>query len=194
MVVGVACVVAGAFAASFYGGQLRVLAVDRTGDPLTWRWLNVAHPAGVSASWSVVYGAAYIVVALVLIADPWDWRGEAWADALCATALVLGVALTLVVPVVVPLRAFAAVLRGELARAKSVRAFDATPEDFSGHELSSGITPDLSYGVDLVQREVAYRRWVAYNPRKGVTVPTLTVVGCKVRRQVRPDRRGTPVS
>jgi hypothetical protein len=191
LVVAAASLVVGAVAATYYGGSLQVLAEDRSGTMVSWQWRRLAHPAGVSASWSVVYGTAYLALALLLIRDPWDWRGEAWAEALCATALLLGVLLTLVVPVVVPMRAFATVRSGELARSREVAPFVASVDDFVGHDLER-VSVDLSYSSDLVQREVAYRRWVSYNPGKGVTLPQLTKSGRRVRRLVNPDRPMSP--
>lgn len=176
----------GALVAGYTGSRLQVLAEDRAGLPVTWRWLRVSHPAGVSASWAVVYGVGYLVVALVLISDPWEWRGAAWADALCLTALLLGLLLTLVVPVAVPLRALGSVVASERERAASVPAFVATASDVAGHP-DVPVTPDLSYAVDLVQRGRAYRRWVTYDPAKGVPVPQLTKGGHWVRSRVRPD-------
>ncbi len=189
--VAVASAAIGAAAATHYGGSLAVLAEDRTGDRLRWQWRRLAHPAGVSASWSVVYGVAYLVLALLLIRDPLEWRHEPWAEALCATALLLGVLLTLVVPIAVPLRAFGLLRMAEVARAREVAPFVASVDDFAGHDLDA-VSPELSYSSDLVQREVAYRRWVAYDPNRGVDLPRLTKTGRRVRKLVHPDQQGAP--
>ncbi|HQR27611.1 MAG TPA: patatin-like protein [Nocardioides sp.] len=182
----VVAVVVGVLSAAYFGGRLQVLAEDRSGEKMLWSWRRVAHPAGVSASWAVVYGTGYLVLALVLVRDPWDWRADAWAQALCLTALLLGALLTLVVPVAVPLRALAGVVVAEQDRAHTVPEFLATPGDFAGHDVGE-ITADQSYVVDLIQRDAAYRRWVAYQPGKGVAVPRLTRSGQRIRRLVRPD-------
>lgn len=184
VVVAVVLAVVGAVAATLWGRRLQVLAMDRAGDPVTWKWQRVAHPAGVSASWAVVYGVVYLVLALVLVRDPWGWRGDAWAESLCATALLLGVLLTLVAPVAVPLRAFAVVAGAEVARAAQVQPFVATGDDFPGHRLDV-VTAEQSFAVDLVQRERAYRRWVAYHPKQRLTVPGLTPSGRRVFQRLR---------
>jgi hypothetical protein len=177
----------GVVAATHFGERLQVLSAHRSGVTTTWQWRSVAHPAGISASWAVVYGTAYLVLALVLIRDPWNWRGVAWAESLCVTALLLGVLLTLVVPVVVPMRAFEQALSAERARGLTVRPYVASADDVSGVDPAH-ITADVSYACDLVQRDVAYRRWVSYDAKKQGRPPQLTRAGQKARRAVYPDR------
>jgi hypothetical protein len=134
-----------------------------------------------------VYGTAYLVLALVLIRDPWNWRGIAWAESLCVTALLLGVLLTLVVPVVVPMRAFERALAAERARGLTVQPYVASADDVPGVDPAH-ITADVSYACDLVQRDVAYRRWVSYDAKKKGRPPQLTRAGQKARRAVYSDR------
>ncbi|CCH78752.1 putative Patatin [Nostocoides japonicum T1-X7] len=194
-VLGVAAVIAGAglLVAAYTGFALQSLTEVRVdGEPLAWRFLKVAHPAGVQAGWSAVYGAVYLAVGVLLVADPFGWRSSLWALSLCALCLVLGVVLSLVVPVVVPLWALSRVRASEFRRAASVPPFAACADDLgrTAKELPE-VPADLAFVVDLVQRDRGYRWWVAYKGGDG-ELPTLKRRGVRLLRYVdgaRPSSR-----
>jgi patatin-related protein len=100
----VACLVVGAVAALYLGDLLRpVTRVRREGvSELEWDYGPLVASAGVNASWSWLYGAGYFVVAFAVTWLGLEAASPAWVVALVVTALVLGVALTLGMPLVAP--------------------------------------------------------------------------------------------
>ena len=79
----VAATAVGGKAAQMAGRSLRVLAqepvVDANGNAVvdengnvnfTWKHQQLANPRGVAVGWSVLYGVAYEVLVVVLLADP----------------------------------------------------------------------------------------------------------------------------
>jgi patatin-related protein len=70
-----------------------------------WRFHPVRHPAGVVVGWASLYGVAYLVIAGLLLWDPWDWLDTWWGKALLVTALLFAAVLLLVLPVILPWRA-----------------------------------------------------------------------------------------
>ncbi len=186
-VVGVATVlaVAGLLVAAYTGFSLQSLTEVRVdGEPLSWRFLKVAHPAGVQAGWSAVYGLVYLGVGAFLVVDPLGWGHQLWALSLCLVCLVLGVLLSLVIPVVVPLWALSRVRASEYRRAASVPAFTARADDLgrTAHQLPE-VPPDLAFVVDLVQRDRGYRWWVEYRGDEG-DLPSLKRRGVRLRQYV----------
>jgi patatin-related protein len=99
------------------GNRLRVLTADS--DPAnTWGWRPLSEPAAVSAGWSVVYGAGYLVITEVFVY--WDRsaiRDQPWARALALTGLTFAAVLLLVVPAWLPGKATRRILREETDRA-----------------------------------------------------------------------------
>ena len=100
----VACLVVGAVAALYLGDLLRpVTRIRREGvSELEWDYGPLVASAGVNASWSWLYGAGYFVVAFAVTWLGLEAASPAWVVALVVTALVLGVALTLGMPLVAP--------------------------------------------------------------------------------------------
>ena len=66
----VVCLVLGSVAAFFFGDQLRpATRVRRPGaDELRWDYGPLVSSAGVNASWAVLYGAGYFVIAIAVVA------------------------------------------------------------------------------------------------------------------------------
>ncbi len=188
--VAVVLALVGLLVSSYTGFALQSLHEQRGESVVTWTFLRVAQPAGVQAGWSVLYGWVYLAVACVLVADPYNWHEALWARSLCAMALVLGVVLTLVVPVLAPLLALGRVRANERARAGKLPPFVASQADYDT-EQPVPITPDRSYAIDLVHRDLAYRWWVDAKPGE---VPTLKPRGIRMRKFVdsgRPPQEGS---
>ncbi len=165
-----------AFVTSF---ALQRLVEVRGEEGISWLFPRVTAAAGVQAGWSALYGIGYLLIALVLVREPGEWGATSWARALCATALVLGVVLCLVVPVLFPLRALATARADELQRGRTTAPFVATAADL-GRDLTP--SPAQSYALDLIHRDQAYRWWVG-TPRDGEP-PDLSKRGAKMLRAV----------
>jgi len=137
-------VVVGAVLAYVLGRRLEpVVRVARVGAADVFAFRPVAHPAGAQAGWSVLYAAVYLVVALVVTG--WFLPDDAalWLVATVVFALVLGVVLALVVPVLGAVLALRGLGRAELERART--RWTAGPPDPG------------AYAEDLVDRGVGYR-------------------------------------
>ena len=104
----VLAIVLGALAADRSSKRLRIW---RERSPRVFYYSRVEHGAGVAAAWAGVYGAAYLLLAwlLVLVAEPEgdaDPRTWNWVTAAAAAWVLLGVVLLLVAPFVIPRRAY----------------------------------------------------------------------------------------
>lgn len=189
VVVGVALALVGVAGAAYTGFALQTLSEDRSASRLSWRFLRVAHPAGVQAGWSALYGIVYLAVGLLIVRDPFGWRGSLWAQSLCAVCLLLGIVLTLVVPFVVPLWALGEVKALERVRAAKVPPFVATAADYDGAGPAE-ISPDQAFTLDLIHRDRAFRWWVEF--KGDGQVPTLKKRGTKMRTFVDQGRSAPP--
>ncbi|WP_457254646.1 patatin-like protein [Pedococcus sp. P5_B7] len=191
LVVGIVLSVSGIVIAGVTAFALQQLAEDRSSDRVSWAFGRVAHPVGVQVGWSALYGIGYTALALALIRDSWGWQSRTWAQALCAFAIVAGILLTVVVPIVLPLWAIRAAARLEYERARTTAAFVAVAADF-GVEGSSEATISgaRSYAVDLLRRDRSYRWWVRYPPPKHITDPgpSLKRRGTKLLERVEQER------
>jgi hypothetical protein len=150
-VVAVACAVA-----HLAGRRLQVLVARQPGGPYSYSPLS--HPDAVAAGWSVLYGIGYLVLAVVLTLpgeDPPLWQRTAFA-----TAVVFALALLLVVPVWLPVRALAAAVGAETTRAATSR---------EPWRAQAPKARQSAYAEDLVARGLAYRRFVAGTDAAGLT-------------------------
>ena len=106
-------------AAFILGDLLRpATRVRRPGaQSLTWEYGPLTNPAGINASWAVLYGAGYFTIAIVVLSTAVE-RGDTreWLVALVVTAIVLGVGLGLLYPVLAPLAALRSMERREVVR------------------------------------------------------------------------------
>lgn len=107
-----AVVVVGSVLAWHQGGMLRAWRPS-TGQVATYssdgaaqgsfHLFDVAHPAGVAAAWAPAYGAAFLLVSWLLLADGWTGAGgEAWQVFSFWWLAAIGVLLCLVAPLAVP--------------------------------------------------------------------------------------------
>ena len=139
----VVLVLAGAVSARWAGRSFDLAEWDGVADPPAWRWRGVPHPAEVTATWSVVYGAAYLGALTVLV---WWWRPEwsqSWAwTSLLLTCAVLGLVLVLAVPVLGPLAA-----RRRVRRAVATES-TASEDDVVRLLVARGLT--YRFMVDIV--------------------------------------------
>ncbi|GAA4403677.1 hypothetical protein GCM10023168_15410 [Fodinibacter luteus] len=200
----VACLVLGSVAAFFFGDQLRpATRVRRPGaDALRWDYGPLVSSAGVNASWAVLYGAGYFVIAIAVVWSALAGEGEtrSWLVALVVTALVLGVALGLLYPLVAPLLALRGLERRELARdleRTGVRYAVADPvvlDDDSQREAYALATARRSYAVDLAERGVAYRWLVSTAPGIDGRRPSLAPRGAEMLRRLDEARAVPPPS
>ena len=191
LVIGIALSVAGIAIAGVSAFALQQLAEDRSGDRMAWAFGKVAHPVGIQVGWSALYGIGYTALALALIRDSFGWQSRTWAQALCALSIVLGVLLTVVVPIALPLWALRAAARFELERARTTEAFVAIPADFGAEEGGQvTISGAMSYAVDLLRRDRSYRWWVKYPPPKRSTAvgPSLKKRGDKLLSRIEQER------
>ena len=99
---GALCAGVGALVAYVVGKGLRTY---HRGPDGTWRQSPVSHPAGVASGWSVVYGAAYLLLAAALA----GWlaaqsSAPAWMVVSFGWCVLLGLVLTLLAPWLIPRR------------------------------------------------------------------------------------------
>ncbi|KRF28549.1 patatin-like protein [Phycicoccus sp. Soil802] len=190
LVVGILLSVSGVVIAGVTAFALQQLAEDRSADTVSWAFGRVAHPVGVQVGWSALYGIGYTALALALIRDSWGWQSRTWAQALCAFAIVAGILLTVVVPIVLPLWAIRAAARLEYERARITPAFVAVAADFGVADTGATISGARSYAVDLLRRDRSYRWWVRYPPPKRITDPgpSLKRRGTKLLERVEQER------
>ena len=174
-----------AFVSSF---ALQSLVEVRSDDKVGWLFPRVTNVSGVQAGWSALYGIGYLAIVLFLVKDPRGWADAPWAQASCATALLLGLVLCLVVPVFFPARALSLARADEFERARTIAPFTATAADLGLADLTP--SAGQSYTVDLVHRDRAYRWWVDL-PRDGGP-PDLRRRGRKVLAGVERSRPTQP--
>ncbi|HZJ05161.1 MAG TPA: patatin-like protein [Nocardioidaceae bacterium] len=182
---------AGGYVASKLGGQLQTLRETRAGTAKSWwSYQAVSHPAGAAAGWSVLYGAGYLVLVVLLVWDPLDWSGSVPGRALLMTSLVLFVVLTLVLPVYLPIHAFRDAGRLEERRARTVPEFVLAPEDSESKvpDTTERGTDPRALAVDLATRGVGYRWFVSDKPGPEAGPPSLTGRGRKLDARIRAAR------
>ena len=183
-------VASGAWA--FWRGRcLQLLRVSGADKQREWTYAVLTDPAGAAAGWSVVYGAAYLVLAAVLVSDPSDVLSTLWGRALLATSVVLAGLLLAVVPVWLPLAALVRAERREVARAREVAAFELPPEDVAVH-ADAAVTASRGFATDLVVRGSAYRSLVRDRPGDDKRQPSLTPRGRWLERRVAKARESVP--
>jgi patatin-related protein len=167
----------GAKVADVTGKSLRVLArvpvvdadgrtqVDQSGNvQFTWQHQRLANPRGIAVGWSVLYGAVYSLLAVVLLADPFDMHQEGWYAAALVTSVLFAAILVLVAPWLLPVLEYRAISRGEQIRACMV----VDPPD---------------YAADLAHRGLGYRHFVTEGSE-----PTLTRFGRRLHDAVKGSR------
>lgn len=196
-VLAVVVVALGAVAALFLGDLLRPATFTRRpGDPdPVWDYGPLAHPAGVNASWAVLYGAGYLVLGLGATWLGLDRSAPAWLVALVVTALLLGVGLGLLAPVLAPLRVMRELERAEVQRDRQVARFvvgDPLVEPGRDAALLARWTASRSYAVDLAERGVGYRWVVSREPGPDRRAPCLTARGTELLRRLDEARLDPP--
>ncbi len=159
-----------AVAAYVGSARLRVLIAGLDGAPS--RFTALRHPSGTAATWSVVYGAVYLVLAWLLTIgvddDPMLWRRVAFATAVCFAATLL-----VVVPLLLPGLGLRAAVQGEIERAGTASAL---PPTGAGREERR-----RAYVDDLVVRGISYRSFVALDKQQA---SDLTGRGRRLEQQV----------
>ena len=155
----------GAVLSARAGRSLRLLApttvVDAGQSRVVWRPQRLANPRGMAVGWSVLYGSAYLGLAVVFLIDPFGTHAALWHRVALVTTVVFAVALVLVVPFVLPRLEFHAISRGEQTRARSV-----------------GVTVEPQYAMDLAVRGLGYLHYV-----KAGAAPALTDAGKAMRNR-----------
>jgi hypothetical protein len=177
MAAALVAVAIGATVSFVLGRQLQVLSRQRTAAGEKWGFQALAHPAGASAGWAVLYGAAYLAPAVLVITHGGWWRSEwsnigwvsallgwlpdgslgfVWVRALVVTSLVLGVLLVLVVPLWLPLKAMGRIADREVQHAMARGSLPTLPPD---QETPSDPDKEAQQAAawDLLGRGVAYR-------------------------------------
>ncbi|QIM21165.1 DUF3376 domain-containing protein [Phycicoccus sp. HDW14] len=175
-----------------FGDLLRPLArVVLDDGECTWRFGALVSPVQVTASWSVLYGLGYLVLGLGVA---WRWlepTSPPWLVALCVSALGLGLALAVGMPMVSPLLALRTLERAEHRRDPEARRFVVhDPVALPGHPEAVLVrwTAQRSYAVDLVERGVGYRWLVGDAPGPDGRAPSLRPRGVELLRRLDEDR------
>jgi hypothetical protein len=155
----------GGKAASKAGQSLQALArvpeIDDSGTvTFTWKYQSVTNPRGVAVGWSVLYGIGYELLAVALLADPFNKHEEWWYRAALITAVVFAVTLVLITPRLLPIMEFRAIRRIERTRAGIIGSEGA-------------------YATELANRGLGYRHYVT----EGRT-PNLTAAGQNLRSDI----------
>jgi hypothetical protein len=188
----VVCVVAGGIAAFVLGDLLRpATRVRHPGaQSLTWEYGPLTNPAGINASWAVLYGAGYFTIAIVVLSTAVE-RGDTreWLVALVVTAIVLGVGLGLLYPVLAPLAALRSMERREVVRDGQRGGTRFVVADPVGSDVD---TARRSYAVDLAERGVAYRWLVSSKPGADGRAPSLAPRGVEMLRRLDEARAVPP--
>jgi patatin-related protein len=149
---GVLAVLVGAGVSYVLGRQLQVLSRRQASG--TWTYQPLTHPAGSAAGWAVLYGTAYLLLAAFLLTRE-SWLEEVWVRALLSTAVLLGVGLVVVVPLLLPLRALLEIARREVTRASEV--------------TGPPLRPRAAVVDDMVARGTAYRCFVTLPTEEAAT-------------------------
>ncbi|MEO5608209.1 MAG: patatin-like protein [Ornithinibacter sp.] len=175
------CIIAGGWAASHFGNLLRTLGRAPAGEHTAYSYAVLSHPVGAEAGWAVLYGAGYFAIAGVVAArtDP-DAGAPLWQHALVAAAMVLGVALTLALPLLAPLRAINAVEGREAVRDREVARFVGVADD--GADPTA--TARRVYAEDLVDRGVGYRWLVSDSVGADGRAPSLSPRGRRLLQRL----------
>ncbi|MEV4317215.1 patatin-like protein [Actinocrispum sp. NPDC049592] len=167
-------IVFGSGVVSYFAGRtLRLWQVMP--DSKKWHDPATQDPAAAAATWAVVYGACYVLIAIALsFAAPetpfsgvWWSAAPWWARAAMATALTFATVLLLVVPWYVPWRARSALRRRLLA--------EAGPAVYKDHDLTA-IQTRL---CDRLETHGLVCRWLADRPSEAHVIK-LTKAGNKV--------------
>ena len=108
-----------------------------------WVRETISHPSSMFAAWSCVYGAAYLVAALVLAVG--GWFGTPWVIVVAA----IGAAFTWVMPLTVTTRARGAILR----RIRKTVASDKA----SGMDAPPQLADEARFAHWLIRRGWGYR-------------------------------------
>ncbi len=157
----------GALTASRFGRRLQLLRDHGDSATSDWSFSPVTTAAGTAIGWAVIYGTGYLALAVLLIFKP-QWTQEPWSLAALLTTAVLGLALTLVLPWWLPLRA---IRRTEHSVRERVRLIPA--QDDSGIPQFPVPPREGLVVQDLLNHGESYR-WLISAPRSGDSAPTLT--------------------
>lgn len=179
--------VIGTFASWRLGRRLQVLRQSGADPQAAWTYQELAHPAGASAGWSVLYGALYLLLSGLLVWDPFSWQDTLWGRALLAMTLVFGVVLALVIPMLAPLLALFQIERDEMARAGNVAPFVLPDEDVAD-AADPAATARRAVAVDLASRGASYRWLVSDVDGLDKRAPSLTKRGVKLEKRISTTR------
>jgi len=196
----VVCLVVGAVAALYLGDLLRpAVRIRREGaTDLEWDYGPLAASAGVNASWAWLYGAGYFVIAFAVTWFGLAGDSEPWLVALVVTALVLGVALTLGMPLLAPPLAIRSLERREhvrdLGRSRFAVLDPVEAAEGQDAEQVELWTARRSYAVDLTERGVGYRWLVSKDAGRDAVAPSLSGRGVELLRRLDEARTVPPPS
>ncbi len=195
--VGVVSVLVGTCVAFRFGDLLRPLerALTRNGEEVTWRYGALRSAVAVNASWSVLYGLAYVALGTGLTHTVLAEDSPAWLVALVVTCFALGVLLAGLLPLAAPVLVLRALERSEDARDASVARFtvhDPAPSDGQDPTALARWTARRSYAVDLTERGLGYR-WLV-SPAAGTDgrAPSLRPRGVELLRRLDEARSPRP--
>lgn len=133
---GITCAALAAIAALLAWITGRWLGRWRPDANTAWSRHEVTHPSGVTAGWSVLYGAFYLALAFILVVTPRPLDlAQEWVQATAIACMCLSFVLLLVVPLVVPWRARMAIQRDILSEATSARSACGSDEDDGPREV-----------------------------------------------------------
>ena len=186
-VLGVALVAFGTLVAWRFGRRLQVLRQLGGTARSSWRYQDLAHPAGAAAGWSVLYGAAYLGLSAVLVWDPFAWQDTLWGRALLAMTLGAGVFLAAVYPLFAPMYALWQAELKEVLRAGETPPFSLAQDDVE-QGADPRATERRALAVDLASRGVSYRWLVSDREGPDNRSPSLTRRGTKLEGRLTTSR------
>ena len=181
-VVAVVSTTLGVWAATHFGTLLRVLRRAPADSESEWEYAALMHPVGAEAGWSVLYGAVYFAIAGFTASrtsvrprggEDLPLAAPLWQHALVAAAVLLGVVLTLVLPLVAPYRALRAVELREAVRDRDVARLTVDADEGA----DPAATARRAYAHDLVNRGVAFRWLVSDRAGDDGLAPSLSKRG-----------------
>ncbi|TCM44274.1 patatin-like protein [Kribbella sp. VKM Ac-2568] len=161
------------------GWRLRSWTEVGDGSGSVYRIRGVDHSSGVAATWSVVYGTVFALVAGGIV---WRWPaqpGLVWQAAL-VTALVFALLLLYVVPVVVLLGSVRSVLHRLVKDARCAAIVWPPPE------------ADLSNVINLLWKQDMRYRCLLKPTTRAATTLTLTGAGIRLKKRVTKTLATTP--